>query len=86
MAILLILGKRCFKGHLSFGVFMLFMHLSFRSYVPSNGWPMCKRSFSRLWLPILRIYEVLETKPTVVEKTDALELETIKDKIEIEKA
>ena len=32
----------------------------------------------------VRIYEVLDTKPTVVEKTDALELETFKDKIEIE--
>jgi subfamily B ATP-binding cassette protein MsbA len=33
-----------------------------------------------------RIYEVLETKPTVVEKTDAFELETIKEKIEIKQA
>ena len=32
----------------------------------------------------VRIYEVLDTKPTVVEKTDALGLETFKDKIEIQ--
>ena len=32
----------------------------------------------------VRIYDVLDTKPTVVEKTDAIELETFKDKIDIE--
>lgn len=86
MAILLILGKDVFNGHLSFGVFLLSM-ISITSVLrPIKRMANVVTIIQQALVANTRIYEVLETKPTVVEKTDAFELETIKEKIEIKQA
>ncbi|MBF0504549.1 MAG: ABC transporter ATP-binding protein [Candidatus Omnitrophica bacterium] len=83
MAILLILGKDVLKGHLSFGVFLLSM-ISITSVLrPIKRMANVVTIIQQALVANKRIYEVLETKPTVVEKTDAVELETFKEKIEI---
>jgi ATP-binding cassette, subfamily B, bacterial MsbA len=84
MAILLILGKEVLKGHLSFGVFMLSIIAITQVIRPIKRVANVITIIQQALVANVRIYEVLDTKPTVVEKTDALVLETFKDKIVIE--
>ena len=86
MAVLLILGKDVLNGHLSFGVFLLSM-ISITSVLrPIKRLANVVTIIQQALVANTRIYEVLDTKPTVVEKTDAFEVETFKEKIEIKNA
>ena len=86
MAILLILGKDVLSGHLSFGVFLLSM-ISITSVLrPIKRMANVVTIIQQALVANKRIYEVLDTKPTVVEKPDASELEVIKERIEIKGA
>ncbi len=84
MAILLILGKEVLKNHLSFGVFMLSMIAITQVIRPIKRIANVLTIIQQALVANIRIYEVLDTKPTVVEKSDALVLETFKDRILIE--
>jgi subfamily B ATP-binding cassette protein MsbA len=78
------LGKDVMKGHMSFGVFLLSMIAISQVIRPIKRIANVLTIIQAALVANIRIYDVLETKPTVVEKTDALELETLKDKIAIE--
>jgi len=84
MVILLILGKDVLKGHLSFGVFLLSIVSITQVIRPIKRMANVVTIIQQALVANQRIYDVLETKPTVVEKTDAKELEIFKDKIEIQ--
>jgi len=84
IAIVLILGKEVLKGNLSFGVFMLFFASILQVIRPIKRMANVQTIIQQALAANTRIYEVLDTKPTVVEKDNAFELETFKDKIEIE--
>ena len=86
IAIVLVLGKEVLKNHLSFGVFMLFFASILQVIRPIKRMANVQTIIQQALAANVRIYEVLETKPTVVEKTDALELGIIKEKIEIQGA
>jgi len=80
IAIVLVLGKEVLKNHLSFGVFMLFFASILQVIRPIKRMANVQTIIQQALAANVRIYEVLETKPTVVEKTDALELGIIKDR------
>ena len=84
MGILLVLGKEVLNNHLSFGVFMLSMISITQVIRPIKRMANVMTIIQQALVANVRIYEVLDTKPTVIEKTDALVLETFKDKIVIE--
>jgi len=84
VAIVLILGKEVLKGNLSFGVFMLFFASILQVIRPIKRMANVQTIIQQALAANIRIYEVLETKPTVVEKPDAIELEIFKDKITLE--
>ena len=84
MAIYWFLGKEVLRGQMSFGVF-LFSVISISQVIrPIKRMANVLTIMQAALVANVRIYEVLDTKPTVVEKTDALELEIFKDKIAIE--
>jgi len=83
VAIVLVLGREVLKGHLSFGVFMLFFASILQVIRPIKRMANVQTIIQQALAANTRIYEVLETKPSVVEKPDALELETFKEKITI---
>lgn len=86
MAIYWFLGKEVLRGQMSFGVF-LFSVISISQVIrPIKRMANVLTIMQAALVANVRIYEVLDTKPTVVEKTDALELEIFKDKIAIEGA
>jgi len=84
VAIVLILGQAVLKGSLSFGVFMLFFASILQVIRPIKRMANVQTIIQQALAANQRIYEVLETKPTVVEKNEARELEVLKDKIVIE--
>ncbi|MDE1920358.1 MAG: ABC transporter ATP-binding protein [Candidatus Omnitrophica bacterium] len=84
MAILLILGNDVLGGHLSFGVFLLSIISITQVIRPIKRMANVMTIVQQALVANTRIYEVLETKPTVVERQDALELETFKSKITME--
>lgn len=84
MAILLILGKDVLKGHLSFGVFLLSIISITQVIRPIKRIANVLTIIQQALVANVRIYEVLDTKPTVMEKADAASLDTFKDKIAIE--
>ena len=84
IAIVLILGRQVLAGHLSFGVFMLFFASILQVIRPIKRMANVQTIIQQALVANTRIYDVLDTKPTVVEKPDAIELETFKDKISIE--
>ena len=84
IAIVLVLGKQVLKGHLSFGVFMLFFASILQVIRPIKRMANVQTIIQQALAANVRIYEVLETKPTVVEKNDALELGMFQDKVSIE--
>jgi len=85
MLILLFLGKEVMKGQMSFGVFMLSMIAITSVIRPIKRLANVLTILQAALVANVRIYEVLDTKPTVVEKNDAVGVEIFKDKIEIEK-
>ena len=85
IAIIWFLGSAVLKGGLSFGVFLLFFASILQVIRPIKRMANVQTIIQQALAANLRIYEVLDTKPTVVEKNDPIEVETFKDKIEIEK-
>lgn len=84
VTIVLILGRQVLAGHLSFGVFMLFFASILQVIRPIKRMANVQTIIQQALVANIRIYEVLDTKPTVVEKNDALELGILQDKIAIE--
>jgi len=84
VVVLLILGKDVMGGHMSFAVFMLSMLATTQVIRPVKRLANVVTIIQQALVANLRIYEVLDTKPTVVEKPDALDLEILKDKIDIQ--
>jgi len=84
MLIYWILGKSVLEGHMSFGVF-LFSVISISQVIrPVKRVANVMTIMQAALAANVRIYEVLDTKPTVVEKNNAQELEILKDKINLE--
>jgi subfamily B ATP-binding cassette protein MsbA len=86
MAILLILGKDVMKGELSFGVFLLSIISITQVIRPIKRMANVVTIVQQALVANERIYEVLDTKPSVMEKNDAAEAGIFKDKIEIQSA
>jgi len=84
VTIVFALGQQVLKGSLSFGVFMLFFASILQVIRPIKRMANVQTIIQQALAANLRIYEVLDTKPTVVEKNDAIELESLKDKIVID--
>lgn len=85
VAIILWLGRQLMKGELSFGVFALFFGSMMSIISPIKKLGNVNAMTQQALAANDRIYEVLETKPTVVEKADAIEIPTIRHGIEIKK-
>lgn len=83
VAILLVLGIDVLKKYLSFGAFALFFASILQVIRPIKRMANVQTIIQQALAANTRIYEVLETKPTVVEKQNASELPTLKEKIEI---
>jgi len=84
IAAVLILGKDVLDGHLSFGVFSLSIVSILQVIRPIKRMANVQAIIQQALAANERIYEVLDTKPTVVEKAGAIEFGTIKDKIELD--
>ncbi len=85
MIIIFSLGRQVMHDQLSFGVFALFM-VSIMSIISRvKKLAIVNQITQRAIAANDRIYEVLESKPTVVEKDPALTLAPIRDRIKLEK-
>ncbi|MBF0489093.1 MAG: ABC transporter ATP-binding protein [Candidatus Omnitrophica bacterium] len=84
IAAVLILGKDVLDGHLSFGVFSLSIVSILQVIRPIKRMANVQAIIQQALAANERIYEVLDTKPTVVEKTGAKEFGVIQQKIELE--
>ncbi len=84
VAAVLILGKDVLNGHLSFGVFSLSMVAILQVIRPIKRMANVQVIIQQALVANIRIYEVLETKPTVVEKPSPLELPILQQKIQLE--
>ena len=74
-------GKEVIAGKLSFGVFGLFLGSLLSLIRPFKKLSQVHSLNQQAMAASLRIYEVLDTKPTVVERPGALELTGFKDKV-----
>jgi len=84
MAIYWFLGQEVLKGEMSFGVFLFSMVSISQVIRPIKRIANVLTIIQSALVANVRIYEILDTKPTVAEKKDAVELETFKEKIEIQ--
>jgi subfamily B ATP-binding cassette protein MsbA len=84
IAAVLILGKDVLDGHLSFGVFSLSIVSILQVIRPMKRMANVQAIIQQALAANERIYEVLDTKPTVVEKIGAKEITTIEHKIQLE--
>ncbi len=84
IAAVLILGRAVLNGELSFGVFSLSLASILQVIRPIKRLANVQAIIQQALVANERIYDVLETKPTVVEKTGASELEPMKDRILLE--
>jgi subfamily B ATP-binding cassette protein MsbA len=83
--VLLWVGKDVIEGRLSFGIFGLFLGSLLSLIRPFKKLAQVNSLNQQAIAASERIYEVLETKPTVKEKEDAIELEEFKDSIVFER-
>ncbi len=83
IGIIMWMGKQVMRGDLSFGVFVLFFGSIMSIISPIKKLGNVHAMTQQALAANDRIYEVLETKPTVVEKPNAVELPTIQRTIEI---
>ncbi len=81
IAVILILGKQVLDGRLSFGVFALFITSFLSAIRPIKRMANVQAIIQQALAANERIYEVLDTKPTVVEEPGAEELGPLHDKI-----
>lgn len=79
----LILGKAVLDGQLSFGVFSLSIVSILQVIRPIKRMANVQAIIQQALAANERIYEVLDTKPTVVEKQGAKELAVMEQKIEL---
>lgn len=82
LTIFMVLGKQVMEGHLSFGVFGLFLAGILQIISPVKKLANVHVITQQALAANTRIYEVLDTMPTVVEKTNPKELPTISKAIE----
>jgi subfamily B ATP-binding cassette protein MsbA len=80
----LILGKAVLDGHLSSGVFFVSIGSILQVIRPIKRMANVQTIIQQALVANERIYEVLDTKPTVVEKPQAKEFVTLQQKIELE--
>jgi subfamily B ATP-binding cassette protein MsbA len=78
------LGREVISGHLSFGVFGLFIGSLLSLIRPFKKLSQVNSLNQQALAASSRIYEVLDRQPAVVEKADALELPPIKDSVVLE--
>jgi len=83
VAIILWLGRQLARGELSFGVFVLFFGSMMSIISPIKKLGNVNAMTQQALAANDRIYDVLETKPTVVEKSGAMEISTMRKGIEI---
>ena len=84
VAAVLILGKAVLEGQLSFGVFSLSIVSILQVIRPIKRLANVQAIIQQALAANERIYEVLDTKPTVVEKPSARELAPLQQKILLE--
>lgn len=83
--VLLWVGKDVIEGRLSFGIFGLFLGSLLSLIRPFKKLAQVNSLNQQAIAASERIYEVLETKPTVTEREDAIELEEFKNSIVFER-
>jgi len=83
LSIILWLGRQLMRGELSFGVFVLFFGSIMSIISPIKKLGNVNAMTQQALAANDRIYEVLETKPTVVEKNNAVEIPVMRKGIEI---
>ena len=81
MVILMILGKDVLLGKLSFGVFLFFFVSILQVIRPIKKLANVQAIVQQALAANERIYEVLDAKPTVVEKENAKEADALKQKV-----
>ncbi len=79
-----ILGKEVLDNHLSFGVFGFSFTCIVMLTRPIKKLTNVQAILQQALIATERIYDVLDTKPTVVEKTNALDIGPLKEKIVLE--
>ncbi|MBI3602134.1 MAG: ABC transporter ATP-binding protein [Candidatus Omnitrophica bacterium] len=84
VAAILMLGKDVLNGQLSFGVFSLSIVSILQVIRPIKRMANVQAILQQALVANERIYDVLETKPTVVEKPSPLELGALQQKIQLE--
>ena len=84
MVLIFGLGHQVMSGQFSFGVFILFFGSIMSIISPIKKLANVHAITQQALAANERIYDILETKPTVVEKPDAKELPVIKENIKIE--
>ncbi len=85
IGIILILGKEVLDNRLSFGVFALFLASILQVIRPIKKIANVQAIIQQALAANERIYEVLDTKPSVVEKSNPVEFDVLKDKIVLDK-
>ena len=81
IAIVLVLGKQVMDGGLSFGVFALFFASIIQVIRPIKRMANVQAIIHQALAANERIYEVLDTKPTVIEAADSKEFGPLENKI-----
>lgn len=84
ITVLLILGNQVLKQQLSFGVFSLSFAAILQIIRPMKKMSNVQAVLQQALVANERIYEVLDTKPSVVEKTQPIEFDVFKNKIVLE--
>ena len=84
LTILALVGKDVIAGKISFGVFGLFLGSLFSLIRPFKKLSQVNSINQQAMAGVARIYDVLNAKPSVVEKTSATELLLIKNGIKFE--
>jgi len=82
--ILLYIGRQVIDGVLSFGMFGLFLGSVMMMIRPFKKLSGVNSIMQQAFAASTRIYEVLEVKPNITERSDAWELPGIKDSVEME--
>lgn len=81
MIILMILGKDVLEGKISFGVFLFFFVSILQVIRPIKKLANVQAIVQQALAANVRIYDVLDTKPSVVEKENAIDVPELKQKV-----
>ena len=77
-------GRQVLNGDLSLGVFVLFIFSIERFFQPIRELVMQYALLQRAMAGGARVFEVLDTKPDIVDAPDAIELENIRGEVEFQ--